>query len=166
MTAVPAGRPCLRHEPQCVSTAAADFDAMADLWVASWQEAMPAIDFSARRPWIVARLQDWPAAETFTAVADGRPTGFLLLDEAAGLIDQLVVTPAAKGDGTAKLLLQAARLRASAGLGLDVNADNARAIRFYEREGFRKEAPGINPASGLPTWHMRAPPLIQPPSAP
>ena len=148
-----------------LAISAADLDALADLWVASWQETMPAVDFSARRPWIVTRLHGWPTGDILAAVAGGRPTGFLLLDEAAALIDQLVVAPAAKGDGTAKVLLQAARLRIPAGLALDVNADNARAIRFYEREGFRKEAPGINPASGLPTWRMRAPPFIPRPFA-
>ena len=135
-----------------------DCEMLADLWVASWQDTMPAIDFSRRRPWILDRLRLWPAAGVLVASADGVAAGFLLLDAAAGLIDQLVVAPAAKGRGEAASLLAAARSLAPGGLVLDVNADNARAIGFYTREGFRIAGAGVNPASGLPTWRMHAPP--------
>jgi putative acetyltransferase len=39
-------------------------------------------------------------------------------------------------------------------LQLDVNADNVRALAFYEREGFRRTAEGTNPNSGAPTLSM------------
>lgn len=115
---------------------------------------MPAIDFAARRPWILQRLLTWPTNGLF-AEADG----FLLLDRPAATIDQLVVAPAAKGGPTAHALLGAARRAIAGEVTLVVNADNPRAIRFYEREGFRIEAPDRNAWSGLPTWRMRAPPL-------
>ena len=122
---------------------------------------MPAIDFAARRPWIFDRLSSWPADGLFV-----EPEGFLLLDRPAAIIDQFVVAPSAKGGPTARILLGAARRVIAGEVTLVVNADNARAIRFYEREGFRIEAPGRNEWSGLPTWRMRAPPVIQPPCAP
>jgi putative acetyltransferase len=37
---------------------------------------------------------------------------------------------------------------------LDVNADNARAIRFYERRGFVQVGRGANTLSGRPTVMM------------
>jgi putative acetyltransferase len=38
-------------------------------------------------------------------------------------------------------------------LKLDVNQDNPRAVRFYEKHGFHRRAAGTNPTSGLKTWH-------------
>ena len=43
------------------------------------------------------------------------------------------------------------------GSALDVNQANARAVRFYEREGFRKVGEGVNPVSGLETLAMEWP---------
>jgi putative acetyltransferase len=68
-----------------------------------------------------------------------------------------VVAQARKGRGLATRLLDAAKARARDGLRLDVNAANARAVRFYAREGFRKVGEGVNPASGLPTLAMAWP---------
>ena len=36
---------------------AALMPALADLWVAAWTQAMPQIDFEARRPWLKAHLE-------------------------------------------------------------------------------------------------------------
>lgn len=131
---------------------AADIAALADLWVASWQETMPAIDFAARRGWIVTFLGE-PAHATLVADLAGAPAGFVSCEGA--YLHQLVVAPAAKGRGVARLLLDAAKAGAPEGLALDVNQANARAVRFYEREGFSVRGPGVNPASGLATWAMR-----------
>ena len=90
--------------------------------------------------------------ETWVAEASGEPVGFVTIE--ADYLHQLVVARAAKGDGTASRLLDAAKGRAGAVLRLDVNQANQRAVRFYSRKGFRIEADGINPTSGLPTWSM------------
>jgi putative acetyltransferase len=136
----------------------ADLASIADLWVASWQEAIPAIDFLARRPWFLDRLRALEAAGAVTicALEDAdRLLGFVTFDPVAAYLDQLAVAPEAKGSGAASLLLTEARRLSPAGLTLEVNQDNSRALRFYEREGFEKIAEGINPLSGLKTWRLR-----------
>ena len=42
-----------------------------------------------------------------------------------------------------------------AGLDLKVNADNARAIRFYEKQGFVDAGETVNEISGAPVRLMR-----------
>ena len=42
-----------------------------------------------------------------------------------------------------------------AGLELDVNTDNSRAIRFYDKQGFSISGAGVNPISGKPVHRMR-----------
>ena len=133
---------------------AGDIAALADLWVASWQAAMPQIDFSARRDWIVGVLG---AAGHVTLVVEiaGAQAGFATFE--GGYLHQLVVAQASKGRGLATLLLDAVKAQAGDGLALDVNAANARAVRFYERQGFRKTGEGTNPVSGLATWALEWP---------
>ncbi len=121
------------------------------LWVASWREAMPGIDFDARRGWLEAFLCE-PVHRTLMAEVRGRILGFVTTE--GDHLHQLVVTPGAKGNGTATRLLAAAKDQSSGALALDVNQANTRAVRFYSREGFAIEAGGVNPSSGLPTWRM------------
>ena len=129
-----------------------DIAALAELWVASWQEAMPEIDFAERRGWIVAFLGE-DRHTTLVAEVAGRVAGFATVE--GGYLHQLVVAPSAKGSSLARVLLDAAKAHADGGLALDVNQANVRAVRFYEREGFRIVGEGLNPASGLATWAMR-----------
>jgi putative acetyltransferase len=141
-----------------------DVPALAALWVRSWQETMPAIDFDARRDWIVGFLAGPEAAGRVTVVAlrDGALVGFVTTEPAQGYLHQLVVAPKAKGQGAATALLAAAKRDAPDSLALDVNQDNARAVRFYEREGFVRESAGVNAASGLATWRMAWRPALLP----
>jgi putative acetyltransferase len=124
-----------------------------DLWVDAWSRAMPAIDFEARRAWFVDRIgalrANGAAVTCAFDVRDGRMVGFVTL-ESDGHIDQLAVGVHAWGSGAVGVLLDALKRRA-ARLYLDVNQDNARAVRVYEREGFRRGSPGVNSASGLAT---------------
>ncbi|MGH6868127.1 MAG: GNAT family N-acetyltransferase [Methylocella sp.] len=138
----------------------ADFACLAGVWVASWRDAMPDIDFEARREWLLDHLRALEAAGAMTICAfDGlnRLLGFVTFDPATAFLDQLAVAPEAKGTGAAKLLLSEARRLSPNGLVLDVNQDNARALAFYEREGFATAAEGVNPRSGLKTWRLRSP---------
>lgn len=129
-----------------------DEAALVGLWVASWQEAMPAIDFEARRGFIADALRE-PRHVVLVARLGGDPVGFAIVE--AGHLHQLVVASATKGSGAAVALLDAVKARAPDGLTLDVNEINARAVRFYEREGFFRVGSGMNPASGLATLALR-----------
>lgn len=138
--------------------APADLDALADLWVDSWNEAMPGIDFSARRGWLATRLAALEAAGARTICAVDHALGligFIAVDPAACYLDQIAVARAAKGQGVAHLLIDAARALCAGPLRLDVNADNTRAVNFYLREGFAVASEGVNPNSGLKTLQLR-----------
>jgi putative acetyltransferase len=140
--------------------AEADCASLAGLWVESWREAMPDIDFNARRGWLLDHLRALEAAGAITICAfDGadRLLGFVTFDPVTAYLDQLAVAPEAKGTGAAKLLLDEARRLSPKGLALDVNQDNARAVAFYERQGFAKIAEGVSPRSGLKTWRLHWP---------
>jgi putative acetyltransferase len=140
------------------SVAPADRDALADLWVASWRAVMPTIDFPARRPWLLARLDTLEATGSQTICArdpDGRPLGFATFDPVTGWLDQIVVAPGVFGTGIGAALLARVKAQCPGGISLDVNQDNPRALRFYEREGFRRIGTGVNTLSGLGTVAMR-----------
>jgi len=47
--------------------------------------------------------------------------------------------------------LDEAKRLCPAALDLEVNTDNPRALRFYEKNGFLRGESGTNPASGLKT---------------
>ncbi len=135
-----------------------DLERILDLWVAAWAEAMPDIDFAARRSWLAARqaehLRDGGQLILCRAEAGARPLGFALLNPSTRYLDQLAVDPAHQGRGLARALIEEAKRLCPLGLGLHVNTDNARATRLYEACGFTVTGEGINPRSGLPTLTM------------
>jgi putative acetyltransferase len=134
-----------------------DLSETLDLWVASWQAAYPAIDFQARRAWMADRLAEHrrEGAACVLAVAAERIVGLLVLNARTGYLDQIVVGAEQQGTGIADLLLAEAARLAPAGFSLHVNQDNARAIRFYEKHGFKTVGEDVNPRSGAPIYRMR-----------
>jgi putative acetyltransferase len=130
---------------------AADMPALADMWVESWRAVFPDIDFDARRKWFHDRMAAHGAVGACAIVAEGEDAllGFLTLDTATHFIDQLAAAPRAQGRGVAQALLTEARRLSPQRLRLDVNEGNARALRFYLREGFRMTGEGVNETSGL-----------------
>lgn len=133
--------------------------AMTDLWVEAWQETIPEIDFEARRGWLCHRigtLIDEGAVIEIALGGAGAPAllGFVAVDPRTGYVDQLVVHPDHWGAGVASRLIAAAATHAPARLVLDVNEQNERAVRFYEKAGFVVTGHGINPTSGRPTLRM------------
>jgi putative acetyltransferase len=143
----------------------ADLASLAKLWLASWHEAMPAIDFAARLQWFLAHLRTLEARGFVTVCAiDGSDSiiGFVSIDPSTAYLDQLAVAPAAKGSGVAHILLDEARRISPQGIVLDVNEDNGRALAFYKREGFEKIAEGVNPLSGLKTVRLHGPATSKP----
>ena len=149
---VTAGKPDASLRPY----AAADEDAAIELWRRTWQAAYPHLDFAARLDWWRTRWRDElvPSAEITLAVAGDALVGFVTVDPRTRYLDQIVVAPEHWGSGIAAMLLAEARRLSPAGLDLDVNTDNDRAIRFYEKCGFAITGAGKNPVSGKPVHRM------------
>ena len=134
----------------------ADEEAAIALWLRTWQKAYPDIDFSARLPWWRERWRNELVGRTYIVVADsaGGLTGFVTVDPKTRYLDQIVVAPEAWGSGLGEGLLAEARRLSPDGLDLQVNQDNARAIRFYLKQGFVITGEDKN-ASGRLTYWMK-----------
>jgi putative acetyltransferase len=132
-----------------------DEDALIELWLTTWREAYPSIDFAARVPWWRERWRNElvPNAEVIVAELAGAPVGFVTIDR-KGYLDQLVVAPDHWGSKLAEALLDEAKRLSPDSIELLVNDDNARAIRFYERNGFVHGGRDVNPTSGRPVLKM------------
>jgi putative acetyltransferase len=134
---------------------AEDEDAAIALWLETWRQAYPAIDFAARVPWWRERWRNElvPNAAIIVAEQAGAMVGFVTID-VTGYLDQLVVAPDRWGSEIAASLVDEAKRRSPAGITLLVNKDNARAIRFYARNGFVHAGEDVNPTSGKPVLKM------------
>jgi len=132
-----------------------DEDALIALWRDTWQQAYPSIDFAARVPWWRERWRSElvPKAAIIVAEQDGVPVGFVTID-ASGYLDQLVVAADRWGSELATMLVDESKRRSPERISLLVNKDNARAIRFYERNGFAHAGEDVNPTSGRPVLKM------------
>ncbi len=136
----------------------ADLPAMLDLWVEAWRATYPEIDFDARRDWLTRQIAALEAGGAATlCLFRGAPAtlaGFVVIDPQTGWLDQICVGPDFKGAGCGETLMAAARDLSPGRVRLDVNADNLRAVRFYERGGFAQIGRGANTLSGRPTIMM------------
>lgn len=143
------GRGLRRYQPR-------DEDAAIALWLRTWQAAYPQIDFAARLDWWRQRWRNEivPAAEIVVAEIGGAIVGFVTVDPRTLYLDQIVVAPESWGSGIGTALIDAAKTISPSGLDLDVNVDNARAIRFYAKYGFVVRSSGVNPKSGNPIYRM------------
>jgi putative acetyltransferase len=131
-----------------------DLEAALALWLRTWEAAMPEIEFAARLDWWRKRWIEElvPRNSMVVAETEGDLAGFVVIDAKSGYLDQIVVRPDCWGTKIAKALLDEAKRLAAADITLDVNQSNARAIRFYEREGFARTGEGVNPLSGKSTF--------------
>src|SRR5262249_31335656 len=136
--------------------ATADETAAIELWRRTWQQHYPHLDFTARLPWWRERWRNElvPTAVITLAGTDGNLAGLVTVDRKTGYLDQIVVAPEAWGSGVAVALVAEAKRLSPSGLDLTVNADNARAIRFYEKQGFVITGEDVNPISGAPVRRM------------
>jgi putative acetyltransferase len=127
---------------------AEDEDAAIELWLRTWQLAYPSIDFAARVAWWRERWRNElvPNAAIIVAEQAQELIGFVTID-GSGYLDQLVVSPGHWGSKLANALVDEAKRLSPTGVTLKVNADNNRAIRFYERNGFTHAGEDVNPAS-------------------
>jgi len=134
-----------------------DWPSMLDVWVASWRATYPEIDFEERREWLVRHVRDLESVGAMTLClldAESRLAGFVVINPADGWLDQICVAPDLFGAGLGASLLSAARDVSPSVIRLDVNADNLRAVRFYERDGFSRVGRGANTLSGRETIMM------------
>jgi putative acetyltransferase len=132
-----------------------DEDAAISLWQRTWQQAYPSIDFGARVTWWRERWRSELVAGAAIIVAEqaGALIGFVTID-ASGYLDQLVVAPDHWGSELGDALVNEAKRLSPDRITLLVNTDNARAIRFYERNGFVRAGNDVNPTSGRPVLKM------------
>jgi putative acetyltransferase len=132
-----------------------DEEAAIALWQRTWQQAYPSIDFAARVAWWRERWRKElvPGAAIMVAEEAGEVVGFVTIDS-TGYLDQLVVAPAHWGTELAMALVDEAKRLSPGGITLLVNTDNARAIRFYQRNGFVHAGEDVNPTSGRPVLKM------------
>jgi putative acetyltransferase len=132
-----------------------DEDAAIALWLQTWQQAYPSIDFAGRENWWRERWRSElvPKAEIIVAEQAGALIGFVTIDT-SGYLDQLVVAPGHWGSKLATALVDEAKRLSPDCIRLLVNTDNIRAIRFYERNGFAHAGEDVNPTSGRPVLRM------------
>jgi putative acetyltransferase len=145
-----------REGLRCRPYASADEDAAIELWRRTWQQHYPHLDFAARVAWWRERWRNElvPAATITIAERGGSLVGFVTVDPKTRYLDQIVVAPEAWGSDVAVTLMAEARRLSPGGLDLAVNADNARAISFYEKQGFVITGDDVNPISGAPIRRM------------
>jgi putative acetyltransferase len=127
---------------------AADEDAAIALWLETWTKAYPSIDFAARVAWWRERWRNElvPQASIIVAEREDALIGFVTIDS-SGYLDQLVVGTKHWGSELGNVLMSEAKRLSPDGITLKVNADNMRAIRFYERNGFVHAGDDVNPTS-------------------
>ena len=114
---------------------AADASAVADVFLRSFHATYRfplAHTENEVREWVRDRLV--PQMETWVAVEGERILGFCTIEP--GFLEQLYVDPNHLGEGIGRMLLDHAKARQPYGLLLWTFQVNARARRFYERNGF------------------------------
>jgi putative acetyltransferase len=137
-----------------------DEDAAIALWLRTWLAAYPQIDFAARLDWWRAHWRNEVASTAAIMIAEQDSAagpimvGLVTVDPRTGYLDQIVVAPEFWGSSIATALLDEAKRLSPCRVDLDVNTDNARAIRFYEKHGFVTVAEDVNPRSGAPIYRM------------
>ena len=136
--------------------AAADEEASIELWRRSWQAAYPHLDFGKRVDWWRQRWRGElvPQAVITVAESNGALSGYVTVDPRTGNLDQIVVAPELWGGPIAAALVADAKRISPSRLDLLVNKDNDRAIRFYQKHGFRYDGEDVNPVSGRPVNRM------------
>ncbi|SEH49397.1 GNAT family N-acetyltransferase [Tardiphaga sp. OK245] len=122
-----------------------DEDSSIALWLETWRQAYPSINFDARVDWWRERWRTElvPVAQIVVAEQNGAMVGFVTID-GTGYLDQLVVSPAQWGSDVSRALVDETKRLSPTGVTLKVNADNIRAIKFYMRNGFVKTGDEVN----------------------
>lgn len=128
-----------------------DIDRVADLWLAA---NLQAHDFIEPAYWTGNQGQVrelLPRAEVYVYEKGGEILGFAGLD--GGYIEGIFVAEEVRSQGIGKSLLDFLKTKKPE-LRLNVYQKNTRAIRFYEREGFRRQGEGLDEATGERDYAM------------
>ena len=133
-----------------------DEDAAIALWLRTWQPPIrssisPSGSTGGASAGATSLL---PAAEVVVAEADGGDDRLRHRRSAHALSRSDRGGAGALALGVGAALIAEAKRISPAGLDLDVNIDNARAIGFYRRLGFLITGAGKNPISGKPVHRM------------
>ena len=145
-----------------------DFNARVDWWRTRWRnELVPVARIVLAEieiPFIPAQAGIQSHTHSSENIASGSPlsrgraekalAGFVTVDPKTMYLDQIVVAPEYWGSSVALALLDEAKRISPRGLDLLVNKDNARAIRFYEKNGFKYAGEDKNPVSGIAVSRM------------
>jgi putative acetyltransferase len=129
-----------------------------NLWVESWKDALPQIDFEQRRAWFEAYLPQLKAQgyKLIGAFNNQQLLGFIAINPQTHMLDQIAVSVEAKGQNVGASLIKAAKRISPLKIILNVNIDNPRAISFYEKHEFEKTGVnGANQLSGLEFIEMK-----------
>jgi ribosomal protein S18 acetylase RimI-like enzyme len=140
-------------EPALRPATAADVEQVARTWAAGWADGhlghVPDELVALRTAASFRSRAAEQVGDTTVAEVDGRVAGFVMV--VADEVEQVYVDRAHRGSGVAGILLaEAARQVAAAGHSrawLAVATGNARARRFYERQGWVDEGAFDYPAS-------------------
>ena len=134
-----------------------DEDAAVALWLRAWDAAYPELDFAERLDWWRERWRTElvKSVDIVIAQTSNEVVGFVTVDPRTGYLDQIAVAPEHWASGVGSALIAVAKELSPTGLELDVNTDNARALRFYDKQGFSIIGAGVNPMSGKPVHRMR-----------
>lgn len=140
--------------------APSDVDAVAHLWHQSAvaMDGKPDVPSpEALRSRIEVELQSgW---ELHIALRGQRPVGMLAVKKDEAILDQIFVLPAEQGKGVGAALMRVAKHAMPTGFKLRMAAANARARRFYEKEGLKWLGEGVHPWTSTPVhfygWNVR-----------
>jgi GNAT superfamily N-acetyltransferase len=141
----------------------ADAAAVADVYLASFRTALPAVRLVHSDDQVRAWIRDRVIPEDTWVALDGTEiVGMMALSP--GWVDQLYVAPNRLGEGIGGRLLDLAKRRSGGPLELWTFQVNARARRFYERNGFvaLEETDGSGNEEREPDVRYRWDPAIAP----
>ena len=131
-----------------------DLNALMSLWLTTTIEAHPFIDEAYwRESEALVRDVYLPDAETWVAEQDGALLGFISVMERQ-FIGALFVARSAQGRGIGRALMAQVK-DIYPELLLEAYKENANAVSFYLKQGFRITAEQPHPGTGQMTYVMR-----------
>jgi putative acetyltransferase len=120
-----------------------DEEDVIQLWQRAWQKAMPGINFEKRfgdrrKYWKTKIVSKVPETMIIVAERRGAVIGFMIIDWETGYLVELVVSWQFWKSTVGELLLSEAKWLSPTGVDLNVDPNNDRAVRFFEKHKFVK----------------------------